>query len=214
MRTRGALGARARAGIGVGHSRSAGWRRGGRSRPGDDGGRAKRERQASISAGTRRASKGVLSGRSFEDVEAPQDRHRVRTRGALGPRGHAQGGWRPLTFFGTATRWTQPTGRRRRPCRRDRPHVRGERDKESAPGRYCDDWALVTQRASKRAKPGRSCEGEAAPRDMHGVRTRGALGPQERAAVGVSHSLTAEWRRGGRSRPGAVPAGSAARQRR
>ena len=58
-----------------------------------------------------------------------------------------------------------------------------------------------TRRSSKGARSGRSCEGVAAPRDGHGVRTRGALGPQNSAGVGVSHSRPAGWRRGGRSRP-------------
>ena len=56
---------------------------------------------------------------------------------------------RPLTPCGMATRRTQPTGRRRRPCRRDRPHVSGESDKESAPGGYCDDWASVRRRGGQ-----------------------------------------------------------------
>ena len=51
------------------------------------------------------------------------------------PAGLRRGRWGPLTFCGMASKRMQPTGRGRRPCRRDRAHVRGEKDKVSALGR-------------------------------------------------------------------------------
>ena len=61
-----------------------------------------------------------------------------------------------------------------------------------------------TWRAIKGARSGRSCEGVAGQRDVHGVRTQGALGPPARAGDGGGHSRSAGWRQGGRSRPGEV----------
>ena len=77
----------------------------------------------------------------------------MRTPGVLGAKvRRSRPG--PLTICGMATRRTQPTGRRRRPCPRDRPHLSGERDKENAPGGYCYDWVSVKKQGSRARRRG------------------------------------------------------------
>ena len=62
-------------------------------------------------------------------------------------------------------------------------------------------YSEETCRASKVARSVRSYEGVAGPRDVRGVRRRGALGARARAGFSGDHSLPAGWRQGGRSRP-------------
>ena len=68
-----------------------------------------------------------------------------------------------------------------------------------------------TRRASKGARSGRSYEGVAGPRDVHGVRSRGALGPRERAqgSAGAAYELRddVEADAGDQMMSAAVPAG-------
>ena len=95
---------------------------------------------------------------------------------------------------------------------------RRERQRESA-------WRILrqlslrekTRKSSKGARSGRSCEGMAAPRDVHRVRTPGALGPRARPGVGGATYVLRdgdEADAADRETTAAVPARSDASQRR
>ena len=101
VRTQGALGPRARAGVGGAthvlrkdvEADAADQERTAAVPAGSDACQNQREserarrilRRLGISEETCRASKGMQSGRSYEGVAGPRDMHGVRTRGALGP---------------------------------------------------------------------------------------------------------------------------------